>query len=177
MYRQKMEQGITSKTCTKCAETKPLSDFYKNKSGKLGLGSRCKVCHRELAYSTRVGTSTAAWHVWKENNIDHLREYRRRLHKGRKDKASAYGRKNHLKRKFNLSSDEYSAMMVSQDGKCAICGLPSSPGKSLAVDHNHTTGKIRGLLCTTCNLGLGSFKDNANLLQRASEYLLRYDER
>lgn len=56
------------------------------------------------------------------------------------------------------------------NGKCAICG--KVPGRrNLALDHDHSTGKIRGLLCTQCNAGLGMFKDNKELLKKAIEYL------
>ena len=67
-------------------------------------------------------------------------------------------------------SKYYDTLFKKQGGVCYICGNP--PGKKkLAVDHNHVTGKIRGLLCNNCNRGLGLFKDNGKLLARALIYL------
>lgn len=63
-------------------------------------------------------------------------------------------------------------MFVEQKGVCAICGGPGGPHKSLAVDHHHGTGSVRGLLCGNCNNGLGRFRDNPEFLAKAITYLL-----
>lgn len=85
-----------------------------------------------------------------------------------------------LKEKYNLSVQEYEDMLVHQFGVCAICKRQEthtykSRGKTLrkrlAVDHCHTTGKVRGLLCHACNSALGLFKDNIKSLASAIEYL------
>lgn len=60
-----------------------------------------------------------------------------------------------------------------QNGLCAICKLPEASDRSLSLDHCHETGKIRGLLCNACNVGLGSFRDSPENLIAASEYLTR----
>jgi hypothetical protein len=65
-----------------------------------------------------------------------------------------------------MTQEEYDALLQAQEGKCKICGAPPT-----AVDHDHETGEVRGLLCRACNLGLGYFKDSAELLQRAIAYL------
>jgi hypothetical protein len=84
----------------------------------------------------------------------------------RKDK-----KKYHL-REFGLSLVEYNQLVEKQMNRCVICGWQWTEGhKKLAVDHNHVTGKIRGLLCANCNAGLGQFKDNPWLLQKAAEYI------
>ena len=76
-----------------------------------------------------------------------------------------------LKRTFGLTVEEYDAMLDAQHGVCAICGkLPQK--KRLAVDHNHTTGKVRGLLCPSCNRTLGYF-ENPTWTQAATAYLAR----
>lgn len=74
---------------------------------------------------------------------------------------------------YGLSEDEYQSMLHKSEGKCNICGDTCSSGKALAVDHCHTTGKIRGLLCGNCNQALGRFKDNIRHLKSAIEYLER----
>lgn len=72
--------------------------------------------------------------------------------------------------KYGLTADGYEAIDRGQGGTCAICGAP--PGKRrLAVDHDHATGAVRGLLCTKCNVGLGYFKDSAEGVRRALDYL------
>lgn len=87
----------------------------------------------------------------------------------RKGKLLAF-RKHNLKRKFNLTLEDYEKLHRLQEGLCAICKQPEVT-KLLAVDHNHETGEIRGLLCIKCNNGLGCFKDNVDLLDKAKEYL------
>jgi len=94
--------------------------------------------------------------------------------------ASAVGRRlrtaaeNHLAQiqsKYNISADEYDALEAAQLGVCAICHLPQVAGRRLSVDHDHETGRVRGLLCSTCNSGLGMFKDDPRLLKLAFHYL------
>ena len=80
-----------------------------------------------------------------------------------------------LKKMFGISLAEYEEMLNKQDGKCAICRQVDKNFR-LAVDHCHTSKKIRGLLCSQCNRGIGMFKDKSELLERAAEYL-RWPER
>ncbi len=74
--------------------------------------------------------------------------------------------------KYGISIAEYELRLADQLGVCAICSGTCRSGKRLAIDHNHGDGKIRGLLCADCNVGLGRFKDNAELLAAASAYLM-----
>jgi len=75
-----------------------------------------------------------------------------------------------------ISKEQKNALLVAQDYSCAICGTEAeSLQRQLSVDHNHQTNKIRGLLCTHCNVGLGYFKDNQELLAIAIEYLNHHD--
>ena len=87
-----------------------------------------------------------------------------------------------LQRKFGISVEEYNSILRKQDGKFAICGKEESKvqrhfgkGKtrsSLAVDHDHKTNRIRGLLCSNCNSALGFFNDDPDLLIKAADYIL-----
>ncbi|MGD1047602.1 MAG: endonuclease VII domain-containing protein [Candidatus Krumholzibacteriaceae bacterium] len=77
-----------------------------------------------------------------------------------------------LKRKYGKDCD-YERMRRDQNGACKICGYTPPPAAVLHVDHDHTTGRIRGLLCTNCNRGLGGFKDDPRLLQAAIDYLTK----
>lgn len=74
-----------------------------------------------------------------------------------------------LKRKFNISLEDYNALVEQQNNKCATCGNTSV--QSLAVDHDHKTGRIRGLLCRKCNLALGMINDNISILTHMIAYL------
>lgn len=77
-----------------------------------------------------------------------------------------------LKKVFGITLIEYKLMLENQQHKCKICNKHKNEfKKQLAVDHCHSTGRIRGLLCEKCNVGLGSFKDNIEVLTQAIEYL------
>lgn len=80
-----------------------------------------------------------------------------------------------LKCKYGLSKELYEKILLAQGGVCAICKQPSK-GKALSVDHNHVTGRNRGLICNQCNLMLGLAKDDMFLLQSAIQYLTLYKE-
>jgi hypothetical protein len=82
-----------------------------------------------------------------------------------------------LKKTFGITTAQYKGMLKAQKGVCAICGNPEEAkrhkNQRLAVDHCHTTGKIRGLLCSQCNHGLGSFRDNPDFLAKAISYVMK----
>lgn len=91
-----------------------------------------------------------------------------------RDEAKAYYLKNYdkvLGRLYGISQQEYDEMLIRQDGHCAICPTEPTAKKKLCVDHDHTTGKVRGLLCHDCNIAIGKFKENPMLVQRAALYL------
>lgn len=69
----------------------------------------------------------------------------------------------------NFSADDYTFLLVRQEGRCAIC--KRYHGRRLVPDHNHQTGLVRGLLCNDCNLGIGKLADDADRVQRAADYL------
>lgn len=157
---------MTTKICIKCNEEKPHSDFYKH------MG-RCKVCH-----NTRV-------REWQKRNPDKVVEARNRWRSkpdsSAKELAAAKSwQKRHPKavvknsmrqclRVYGLSVEDYYEMVNKQSGKCYICGI--IPSRRLYVDHNHTTGKVRKLLCSHCNLMLGMVKESTETLEKAIQYL------
>lgn len=122
---------------------------------------------------------------YKKNNPDKVKEAKKRhyqKHKAKiKQKKKQYWTENPEKaRRWRLGSyyrkykdfslSKYDELLNIQNGVCAICGL-NEKGKSLAVDHCHANGDVRGLLCQRCNRGIGLFKDNKNLLSNAFNYL------
>ena len=91
-----------------------------------------------------------------------------------RSQTKEYDLKLHMQRNYGMGFKEYEEMLFSQDGKCAICKAepPKNQHKTrLNIDHCHTTGKIRGLLCDCCNRALGLMRDNKDLLQKAIQYL------
>lgn len=104
---------------------------------------------------------------------EYLTKYQRGWRRRNPTKMKEWARKSHLKRMFGMSVEEYETRLGLQGGRCYICGtLPGT--KSLPVDHNHQTGAIRGILCMSCNNGLGRFKDDPGLLRQAANYLEVY---
>lgn len=89
---------------------------------------------------------------------------------GYKEKAALTKRRYHLKRTYGISLEEYERLAI--DG-CHICGAREAGKKSLHVDHCHSTGQVRGILCDACNKGIGSFRDDTELLEKAISYLRR----
>lgn len=159
------------KKCSKCGEEKDLKNFHKDKYNTDGFTYSCKDCRNGVYNKYYSDNPEKA----KEKNLL------------QKDNRKAYyssvtgivsSRRAHLKRMYGITLEEYNALLKKQDHKCAICkGYESSyRNEVLSVDHNHDTGKIRGLLCNTCNRGLGLFKDNEENLINAINYLKHGNE-
>lgn len=82
----------------------------------------------------------------------------------------------YLKCKYNLTLEQYIQMLQDQNNSCKICYRINPTGYNWHVDHCHTTGKIRGLLCSKCNQGLGLFEDNIDVLKQAIKYLENFKQ-
>jgi hypothetical protein len=145
--REFMKKNLLCKICKKYKSKSLFSIVSKNKKGKVYYRTSCKKC-------------------WAKIQKD---KYKSNSHK--KPTFIEY-RKYHLKYHFGITPDDYNTMFEKQNGCCIICGIHQSELNSkLAVDHCHTTKKVRGLLCPFCNNGLGCFKDNINFLSKAIKYL------
>ena len=109
----------------------------------------------------------------KEQNRRYYEKNRERIIKQNgeyKKKNPQVGRKHHLKKNYGITPEDFDRMMEEQDGKCALCGVePQS--KALHVDHCHTTGKVRGLLCGGCNRVLGFLEARPGWHLAAQQYL------
>ena len=110
---------------------------------------------------------------YEEKNKEKIVEYKKQYHIKNRSKHLRNYRNNDLKRKYNITIDEYEIMLINQNMCCAICG---DHFENLNVDHNHDTGEIRELLCGNCNKGLGNFQDNINTLVKAIEYLKKHSD-
>ena len=83
-----------------------------------------------------------------------------------------YQRKYSLKKRYNITIEEYNELIILQEAKCKICGTKDAGAtENFAVDHDHKTGHVRGLLCMSCNIALGLMKDNVDILEAAIVYL------
>lgn len=154
------------KKCSDCRESKPLDEFYKDKSLRDGFRSRCKECsraHGKAYYKKNKDRIHAKDKRYREENPDRVRDSR-------------------LRHWYNISLEQYNKMLKEQDYVCAICKRHNIAGKSLSVDHNHKCcpGKrscgdcVRALLCFKCNTTLGQFEDDEGYLQETLNYIKKY---
>ena len=141
----KAEAESGPRTCSKCGETKPITEFFVDRQKATGYRPDCKKCN---------GARSIKWN----------RENKHR-HKG-------YC----IKHNYGISMVDYNEMVFSQNGECAICKKkPNQEGakinRVLHIDHCHSTGTVRGLLCGACNRALGLFRDDKKTIENALNYL------
>ncbi len=139
----------------------PSSDPIKKAAHQKKANANFRRNHPE-----RVKAAQAAWY---QENREHSIEKNRRWRAAHPN-ADIEG---HLKRKYGMTVADYDAMLVAQDGGCAICGgQPNGRWKhKFHVDHDHATGKVRGLLCHRCNMMVGYSLDRPEILDHAAIYL------
>lgn len=171
---------MATRTCTACGESKSLPDFARSAAAKDGYHTWCKACK---ASRTRQWQAANAERLRADDRAKHAanpaikREQSKRWYAKHKGRSTRDSRRNWKLRRYGLTLADYDALCAAQDGLCALCGQTQGWARlhDLAVDHNHATGRVRGLLCHKCNVGLGHFEDSVDLLQKAIEYLLRTD--
>jgi hypothetical protein len=136
------DDGTLEKLCTGCKTQLSILAFYKRDNGK--LSSKCRTC------LTNDSKETVSRESRRERN-----------------------RRKNLKR-YGITVEQYDTLLAKQGGGCAICGA-KEPGRKAAkyfnVDHEHVGGKVRGLLCHSCNLAIGHLKDRSELCRNAAQYL------
>lgn len=148
------------KSCTGCKSVKPLSSFYANKRVKDGRMAKCKECWKEKGKK------------YHQKNREKMNARTRAYYQAHLEQSRLWSRRNNVKR-YGVSEEEYDALFKRGAGQCWICHGDPDTGKQLSIDHDHTTGVIRGLLCRTCNFGVGSFRDNPALCESGASYLRR----
>ena len=161
---------LMKRQCVTCKETKASGEFSTRKGGD-GYRKSCKVCHRpgsaayrRLRWARRPAEMTATRKRWEAANPDKVRAMRR---------------KSQVKRAYGLDWETYQRLNEQHGGLCGICRKASTNRwrgvpRSLSVDHSHSTGAVRGLLCECCNLMLGYANDNIEVLEAAIRYLKRH---
>lgn len=173
--------------CSKCLADKDETEFYYKANGVL-RDHICKRCHASYALNNRRRYAAEGRcycgreredekYKWctKCRNASCQRDRRAYQKKFRRsgERASIQIRQWNVRGKYGLSRDDLQGLYDRQGGKCAICGTekPMYGRNGLFVDHCHTSNRVRGLLCHTCNLFLGQAKDSPVLLQAAITYL------
>ncbi len=147
--------------CRRCKINKPVEEFWKNRGKASGLCQYCKICSNLNRQETRIriktGTTKFSKGDYKNKGIEEKRKHTKN---------------SFLKRKYDITLDDYNKLFSNQKGACAICSVHQTKlRRPLDVDHDHVTGLVRGLLCSNCNTGLGLFKDNIITLSNVIRYL------
>lgn len=169
-----------TKVCSKCHVEKSIEEFAKHPTGAGGRRATCRTCNTLAHKAWRAKNPEKDRAIARRYNAKHAPQMRNYCRKYRAVKADAI-RDNELFRKYGITLEQYDAMFEIQGGVCAICGKPETAElngvpKRLAVDHDHTTGLARGLLCGHCNVGLGALGDDPCVLVAATNYLLRHKQ-
>jgi len=148
----KPDDILSTKVCSHCKTTKPITDFGEQYAYKDGHYGQCKLCRSKL------NSAYAKVHPCK-----------------RKKTSTETNRKNALKTKYGLSEDQYAELLSDQGGVCAICKTDAPGGRygTFHVDHCHKTGIVRGILCHNCNVTLGKMGDSVDGVMKYLDYLSR----
>jgi hypothetical protein len=117
--------------------------------------------------------------LWREKNKESYLKSASKYRNKNRNKLKNYK----LLKRYGISTEDYNLLLQNQNGKCSICGNDeiaihkiSKQKQKLAVDHCHETGKVRGLLCQDCNRGIGLFHENILRLEKAINYLLKFQQ-
>jgi Recombination endonuclease VII len=162
---------IEEKECNKCKKFSPKSNFSKDSTRIEGVRDECKPClnaARKIMRDTRSPEEKAKWAAYRKQ---YYSDKRKGIERPKRTKKYC-PKEARLKRIYGLNTEEYNKLVELQKGLCKICNkLPDCYRKKLYVEHCHTTGKVRGLVCLKCNSVLGFAKDNLNVLKAAILYL------
>ncbi len=186
-----VENGITSRNCSKCKLMKRLDDFDKSASGYLGHDSECSECKRRrgelyrrdkgIRPQRKVPILTDEFGIATHRECCRclkmlpLNQYAKHgggtVYLGVHPYCKGCAAERHLISKYGLTSEDKARMHKAQNEVCGICQEKVSLNK-IHVDHCHTTGQVRGLLCSACNKALGLLKDNPERCKNMAAYLL-----
>ncbi|WP_438948110.1 endonuclease VII domain-containing protein [Streptomyces olivaceus] len=173
----------TAKRCSRCKQHKPRAAFARNKAMRDGLQAYCRECaaayhqQRQLAKGRNVRPRVdvpeghklcrTCGEIKPHSEWTRNRSASDGLATLCKLCKAVQGRAGHLKRQYGITEVERDALVASQGGACCIClAAPAAH-----VDHCHETGRVRGVLCFSCNAALGQFKDRPDAIRRAAAYL------
>jgi hypothetical protein len=158
---EKLSQGTIEKVL---AIVKKLGYIYSNTPPTMKKCNNCNIVKPLNEYTYKIKQSRD--YRYAQSRCKDCESIRKKQYKY---EPSQQSREKHRFKKYGLTENAYQNLILSQNNLCAICDESSE--KSLYIDHDHKTGKVRGLLCSTCNTGLGFFRDDSNLLNKAINYL------
>lgn len=173
------ELDVVEKTCGRCNHAKSVLEFHKHSGSRDGFMSHCKKCHTELGTASarrrRSNMTPAAKAALSDRRKQHAKDNREQL----AEYAKTYRRDHReellskkLENRYGITLVEYYEMLAAQDYKCVGCIRSfDSDRVKINVDHCHTSGEVRGLLCAQCNAALGMVRDSSETLIRLVRYL------
>jgi hypothetical protein len=158
-----MSTDKATKICATCKVEKPVTEFGVNNDCKDGLHYYCKSCWAKRRRETYKAIRKDPVRLRKL--LDGVNRYNKR-----------HQHKRNLRHNYDMSVEQYQRMLTEQGGLCVICRKPEKKKRKgvlqkLSVDHCHTSGRVRGLLCSRCNLMIGMAHENPEILARAIDYL------
>lgn len=137
-------------------------------------GKNCPVCDQTMRYESTGGCVACAQRIARESYQKYPEKAKERSKQDWVNNKPKRMDTVYL-RNYGISLIEYDELYTNQNGLCKICLQLCSTGRRLCVDHNHKTGKVRGLLCLNCNRAIGNFRDSVELLENAKKYLVEND--
>lgn len=169
-----------TRVCSVCEQVKDEKLFYRHLSIKPdGIRKQCNDCrkkYRKRAHIAKPEINRKQKNNWRFVNKDEVNNKAREYRKHNFKRFKGYK----VKKEFGITLEEVNKMLKEQNYVCKICNKPetaidprTNKTKALSIDHNHKTGKIRGLLCWPCNTAIGKFLDSPDLLLKASQYVLK----
>lgn len=164
------------KTCKSCKQNLPLHAFSKMAKARDGLQGKCKPCFSEYnksIYAEKKDEIKSRNATWQRENKEKRKACQSR-HREKLGRSKI--REKEVLRIYGLTSDALDGMKASQGGVCAICKKTTNWERKkgeLVIDHDHKSGKVRGLLCHPCNTAIGMMADSPARLRAAAEYVER----
>ena len=167
---------MQTKLCPKCEQHLLLDQFHKHKGkGPLGLKSWCKACDNANMAERRKNDLEWAEKRNKKKSEHYYANQDKEREKARvRDslpKIKLQSKNNRYLRKYGLTKNQVDDMLQNQNNKCEICKKEFGENNRYCVDHDHNTGKVRGILCHPCNVSLGLIKDSIKTAQSMAKYL------
>jgi len=177
------------KICPKCKIEKLAGEFDKSKNRSDGLSVYCKVCNKEYREANKTIIAEQKKEYYKtvreeklkynkeyfQNNTDKCKSNNRKYYENNRQKIITRSKARRYRVDFGITIEDFEKKLSLQQNKCLGCGKEFTEKGDACLDHNHTSGKIRGILCRNCNLAVGGAKDNIEILKKVINYIIKYN--